>query len=523
MNLRWWLVAQWVGLTMAAAAIALYLQWSVAGLQFERDAETLHRTLSQRVDQHDAHLTALSALIASGEGPFEAPFKAVAANIAQFYPRIVGIDLIALSPQAAVLLSHRGLTTETPIELVARAAPPTAGRAILIAAPEIAGRYLLVKRVPVEAARHVVSLEIDARRLLEAEGARDFDQILLSTGAGEFPIHETIPTKKPSRFGTLRLQTSKVVASASQPLRIVMTRTVALPAIVPWTVIALSALAFGAGLLLLHTIHEHRMAARDALSKAEASAQEASLAHATRINAMGELSLAIAHELAQPLAALLSQSQAGLRILKSGGDDRAAIAGVLETNARLAKRAGDLLAKLRGWVSVDPPALQPVDLNRVIGDIAALNRTEFVRRGIELRLDLVEPVPVAAADPMGIEQVVQNLIANARDASPKGSSVTVATGRSGQHVAFTVTDEGPGLAPEIIGRLFEPFLTSKPHGMGLGLSVSRRLIEKFGGSIRGGNRTDGVAGALMTVELPAWLAIVPLQTDVHHGATLSDR
>ncbi len=523
MNMRWSYLLLWAALTSTAAAVAVYWQWSSAQAQFERDTTTLHRTVSQRVDQHDAHLTALSALVASVDEAARASIKAVSANIAQFYPRIVAIDVVALQPQPTIVTTQRNRATDTPLALITRAVTGVAGRTELVSAPEIPGRYLLVKRVPSTEIRHVVSLEIDARKLVEVEGGPAFSRVALLATPGDAAIYDSGSRTENARPGTVRLQAEKVVASSSQPLHIVTNRDLVLLHIVPWSAVASAAFLSGGAILLLHSIRRHRLAALEATLKAQASAQEARLAHASRINAMGELAIAIAHELAQPLAALLSQSQAGLRMLKSGKADQSAVVGVLEANARLSKRAGDLLSKLRGWVSVEASALQPVDLNRVISEIAALNRAEFAQRGIELQLNLAQSATITEADPVGIEQVVQNLIANARDASTVGATVTISTQASAARVGFTVADEGPGIAPEIASRLFEPFLTSKPHGMGLGLSISRRLLEKFGGSIRGGNRTDGCRGAVMIVELPARNASTTAHSEQTHDAAVSDR
>ncbi len=523
MKARWHLLALWLALTGCCAGVALYWQWSAAVAAFERDAATLHRIVSQRIEQHDAHMTALSALAGAGDWQPEASLKAVAANIVQFYPRIVAIDVVALSPKVSLLASSRRDANEADIGRIAEAARYAVAKTELIATPQMRGRYILIKLVPTgETLRYVVSLEIDAKQLIETDTVADFSQIALlaePTGAAVYAS----PTQKDDRlFATQQLRAEKTLTSASQPLQLLITRDISLPGIFPWAGTAAATLSIASILYLLRAIAMARTAARDAVRNAAASAQEARLAHATRINSMGELSLAVAHELAQPIAALLSQSQAGLRMIKSADTDPSAIAGVLEANARLAKRAGELLSRLRDWISIDPPALQDVDLNRLISEIATLNRAELKTRGVDLKLDLAQTLPRASADSIGVEQIVQNLISNARDVSPVGTAITIATFASADRVGFTVTDEGTGIADDMKERLFEPFVTSKPDGMGLGLSICRRLIEKFSGEIYGANRDDGRSGAVMTVVLPHY---VGAQTEggSARGSDISDR
>lgn len=509
MTSRWTVCALWIALTASCTAIATYLQWASAVTAFERDAATVYRLVSQRVDQHDAHMTALSALAATGEQS-SAGLKAVATNIAQFYPRIIAVDVIAMLPDVTLSSSSRSDITAAPIAMLVAAARLSASKSELIAKPEMVGRYVLIKLLSADdTIRHVVALEIDAKRLIETELASDFSRIELLEKRGGQAIYTNAPTGSPAPMGwgawtVVRLDTTKVLASTSQPLHLTLSRDVSIATIIPWAGVGLSGLITGVMLLLLRAIVSARRAERNATRMASASAQEARLAHATRINAMGELSLAIAHELAQPLAALLSQSQAGLRIARSTTTDQAAIVQVLETNERLAKRAGDLLRKLRDWISVDTPTQQDVNLNVLISEIAALNQADLARHGIEIRLALAPTPPFAAADVIGIEQVVQNLIANARDACTTGAIVTIATFATPTHVGFSVADEGAGIADGMFDRMFEPFMTSKSNGMGLGLSICRRLVEKFGGDIRAANRDDRRTGAVMTVRLPLY-------------------
>jgi two-component system, LuxR family, sensor kinase FixL len=506
----WQLALIWLGLTASFAAMASHWQWSAAVAAHEREATNLHRIVSQRVDQHDAHLTGLSALTTSSSvAPRTEALAAVAATIIQFYPRILAIDIVALGEGslATNVYTTRDQQNSVPADLIEAAWRRGSRRAEVISASGSTGHYLLVKRAPnSDAAKYAVSLEIDGQRLVETDGVLSPGmRAVLALADGE-TIYTSGAQLSDANGTNFRLYAERTLASTSQSMGLSLTRYVSAASFMPWGwICALSGIS-ALLLLLVHNALKARHAARDAIARAATSAQEARIAQATRINAMGELSLGIAHELTQPLAALLSQSQAGLRMMKSDAFNPDAINSVLEANARHAKRAGQLLQKLRDWNSVDPPVHQVVDLNQVVTEIALLNKSDLDRRRIEPQLDLVEPAPMASADQIGLEQIAQNLLINARDAcegaSPKGARIMIKTFVDGSHVGFTVSDEGPGISDDAADRLFEPFYTSKADGMGLGLSICRRLVDTFGGEIRAANRNDGRGGAIITVVVP---------------------
>ncbi|WP_313192672.1 ATP-binding protein [Shinella zoogloeoides] len=266
-----------------------------------------------------------------------------------------------------------------------------------------------------------------------------------------------------------------------------------------------------AGLALVRSLLRHRQEAAlareaaDAASRREALRQhETKLAHALRINSMGEMASGIAHELTQPLTALLSQSQAGRRIAAANGLADSPIDTVLAANVQQAKRAADILVRLRAYVGRSAAEAGVHDLARHVADIVALSRIDLDRRGIALAVDLPGAPAPARVDPVEIEQVIHNLIRNAADAVEQAGRangrVAVALAPEGAGHAITVRDNGAGIPPEILPRLFEPFFSSKPDGMGLGLSLCESIVERFDGSISAENGAEG--GAVFTVRLP---------------------
>ncbi|WP_313532518.1 ATP-binding protein, partial [Shinella sp.] len=241
-------------------------------------------------------------------------------------------------------------------------------------------------------------------------------------------------------------------------------------------------------------------------SRREALRQhETKLAHALRINSMGEMASGIAHELTQPLTALLSQSQAGRRIAAANGLADTPIDTVLAANVQQAKRAADILVRLRAYVGKSAPEAGVHDLGRHVADIVALSRIDLDRRGIALDIDLSDAPALARVDPVEIEQVIHNLIRNAADAVEQAGRgdgrVLVSLKAAGGNFEIAVSDNGTGIPPDILPRLFEPFFSSKPDGMGLGLSLCESIVERFDGSISGENDPKG--GAVFTVRLPA--------------------
>lgn len=468
---------------------------------------SLQRAISQRVAQHDAHLTSLSALGLAQAQP-SADFDLVARSILRFYPRVVAIDLIRL-PAGEVVSSAKSAdgSTVDPAQ-VAKAVEGLASGKAVYGADARPGHYRLMKRMNDAMA---ASLDIDGAKLIEGEELPRWAALTLATADG--PLIET-GAKQPaaSSFLERTIRFDAPIASATQPLRLSLQRHVTLAELLPVLPLALFAAISLAGLVLVRSLLRHRQdaatarAAVEAASRREALRQhETKLAHALRINSMGEMASGIAHELTQPLTALLSQSQAGRRIAAANGLQDTPIDTVLAANVLQAKRAADILVRLRAYVSKSAEEPGVHDLCRHVADIVALSRIDLDRRGIALDLDLPDAPAPARVDPVEIEQVIHNLIRNAADAVEQAGRadgwVSVSLRAAGQGYEITVSDNGTGIADDVLPRLFEPFFSSKPDGMGLGLSLCESIVERFDGSIAAANGAGG--GAVFTVRLPA--------------------
>jgi PAS domain S-box-containing protein len=235
------------------------------------------------------------------------------------------------------------------------------------------------------------------------------------------------------------------------------------------------------------------------------------LAHLSRISVLGELAGSLAHELNQPLAAMLSNAQVGLRSMKSETPDLRDMEALLADVAADAKRAGGIVHGMRAMFKKDSlPQIQAVDLNGVVTDVLQVLHSAIFARHVTVEVDATTTMPPVAANRVEIQQVLINLLLNSLEAlgesdhgagRPDMGRIDIAIGREGDLGVVTVRDNGPGIPPDMVGRLFEPFSSTKPDGLGLGLSISRKIVERFGGTLAA-TCENGRAGAVFRLTLP---------------------
>ena len=228
------------------------------------------------------------------------------------------------------------------------------------------------------------------------------------------------------------------------------------------------------------------------------------LAHASRLVVAGELTASIAHEINQPLGAMLSNADAAEMILEAGGDRRVELRAILADIRRDNLRASEVIRRLRALLDKHAVERQPVDVNDAVREVEALLASEARRRRVTLDIRSGAGAATIVADRIQIQQVLLNLLLNAMDAvadmPDDRRAVAVSVQQTAQVVHVTVSDRGPGIAAEHLSRLFDSFFTTKPTGMGLGLPISRSLVEAHGGRIWAEN--GRAQGAVFHVELP---------------------
>ncbi|MEO8115338.1 MAG: PAS domain S-box protein [Phenylobacterium sp.] len=213
---------------------------------------------------------------------------------------------------------------------------------------------------------------------------------------------------------------------------------------------------------------------------------QSELVHVSRLTAMGEMASALAHELNQPLSAIANYMKGSERLLDVDPPDRAKIKGALASAADQALRAGQIIRRLRDFVAKGESERRIESLSKLLEEAGALAMIGAKERGVRLRFDIDRRQDLVLADKVQVQQVVLNLMRNAIDAMeawPSRELTVSARPAADDMVEVGVTDTGPGISPEVIDRLFQPFVTTKAQGMGLGLSICRTIVEAHGGRI----------------------------------------
>ncbi|MFK4506288.1 CHASE3 domain-containing protein [Bradyrhizobium daqingense] len=232
-----------------------------------------------------------------------------------------------------------------------------------------------------------------------------------------------------------------------------------------------------------------------ALKRAEAESREherryrealIELAHANRVTTMGQLTASIAHEVNQPIAAIVASAEAGVNWLEAQPPNLERVRQTFGLIAGDGMRAGAIIGRIRALIRKAPPQKEYMEINQAVLEVIALTRSEAFKNGVSVRTQLAEDLPPIQADRVQLQQVMLNLIVNAVEAMASvgegGREMLISTGRDASNgVHVTLRDSGPGLDPKNAERLFEAFYTTKPTGMGMGLAICRSIIETHGG------------------------------------------
>ncbi|MDA1092282.1 MAG: PAS domain S-box protein [Acidobacteria bacterium] len=239
------------------------------------------------------------------------------------------------------------------------------------------------------------------------------------------------------------------------------------------------------------------------VARAEALQHRDALAHVARVSSLGELTGAVAHELNQPLAAILSNAQAAVRLLDREAPDVRQVREVLHDIVADDRRASAIIQRLREMMRGESPSREPIDLGTVVREVREIMRSGLSMRGIAVLSEFAPDLPPVVADRIQIQQVVVNLVTNAMHAMDELSEASltfrVFQRRDGWQVV-AVEDTGRGITPTMRATMFDPFNTSREGGLGMGLSISRSIIEAHGGEMQAGPLPAG--GATVGFVLP---------------------
>ena len=251
---------------------------------------------------------------------------------------------------------------------------------------------------------------------------------------------------------------------------------------------------------LVHDVTEHRRV------DLEIQRQRDELAHVSRVSTLGELTASLAHEIHQPLAAIMSNAQAALRFLAQDEPDFQEVRDILEDIVADDRRANEVIQRLRSLLRRVRPELAPLAINELIGDVLTLLKREVFLRGITIEVHLDPDLPPVVGDRVQLQQVLLNLVLNAADAmadiAPESRGLIIRTGREEDgKVRVAVRDFGIGLDGQNLHRAFEPFYSTKPEGLGMGLAISRSIVEAHGGRLWAANNPDRGATFVFTVRI----------------------
>jgi len=236
---------------------------------------------------------------------------------------------------------------------------------------------------------------------------------------------------------------------------------------------------------------EDRKRAEEALSDAQDK-----LAHVTRTQAMGELAATIAHEVNQPLTAIVTNANFSLRQLESSTPNLNELHAAITEIVNEGTRASTVISRIRGLLMDGTSRRTELDINQIIRDVTILLRNELRRNHILLNMELASTLPRVPGDPVQLQQVLINLIMNAieamRTSTEARPEILIRSAGNHDDVLVQVQDSGPGIEPQLADRIFEPFFTTKAEGIGMGLSISRSIIESHGGQLSHKKASRGV-------------------------------
>jgi PAS domain S-box-containing protein len=270
-----------------------------------------------------------------------------------------------------------------------------------------------------------------------------------------------------------------------------------------------------------------RKRAEEQLHQKEVSLREAQaeLAHVSRVTTIGELTASIVHEVNQPLAGIVTNASASLRWLAGDSPDFAETREAIQRIVRDGRRAGEIIGRIRALAKKAPPKKDWLDLNETISEVIAMARSEVQRNRVSLQTELAGDLPLILGDKIQLQQVILNLLMNAieamsgldecpRELAISSEKIAEILSESKEercedrpmvdaewtHVLITVRDSGPGLDPQRVDRLFDAFYTTKPQGLGMGLAISRSIIEAHGGRLWA--KANPPRGAVFQFTLP---------------------
>ncbi len=479
---RWPWILLWCLVTAIGCIVLGRLQLGQIREAFETDARIAHRLLSQRAVQHDA-VMAMLALMQTAPDVSQPASAQPEQRLPSVYPQITGVQRREVD---AVWPDERLTKAET----VSRALK----RPVLAVTDFARGRYQMVLASdPVS-----YSLQMDVRAVVpwsewpmapEASPVR----VTLEQDSQTFVI-------QPGRIaeGGWRFDFHKHLATESQPFDVYALRQVGWGEM-PWAWMAAWTALVAAVLATAFALLRQR-------SERQRAEELLRLGQVARLNTLGELAAGMAHELNQPLTALLANTQAASRLLADDPPELDTARNAMKQAAEQARRASDVVGRLRRAVERPDRAAQAeaINLQDAVNNALYLLEPEFKKRDVSPQVSLQQASPIVMAEPIALDQIIHNLLMNALQALDRVPAaerkLNVRLGSEGRTGVMTVSDTGPGIAPDVLPRIFEPFFTTREGGLGLGLSLCETLTTGMGGNLAAAHNSP--RGAVFRLSLP---------------------
>lgn len=464
---RLWLAGAWA-LTLGGIAVLAWLEFGRLREAFHTDARIVHRLLSQRAVEHDAILATLTLLQPASARPGAEPEQRLPA----LYAQILAVERRNADgrwpePEAAALAA-------------AEADSRSSRRAAMAPADVASGRYRLV----LGADPTSFALSIDMRAMVpwadwpmvpDASPVR----VTLEHAGQAFVVQPGQGLENGSGL-SWPLDFHKALAPESQPFAVVAQRRLG-PADLPWVDLLVWTLAVWSGLAVAHHLQRQRSERR----RVEGLLR---LGQVARLNTLGEMAAGMAHELNQPLTAVLANTQAARRLLQDTPPDIDTARSAMQQAVEQARRAADVVSRLRRSIErpEGAPAVEATDLAQTVHRVLSLLEPDLQRCGVKPAVEAATPV-VTLADPVALEQILHNLLTNAlqtlEQVPPAQRRLQVNIDAQDGAAHLRVSDSGPGLPGDLPTRIFEPFYSTRAGGLGLGLSLSESLASGMGGSL----------------------------------------
>jgi signal transduction histidine kinase len=471
------------GALLAAGGALALARLELARLfdDFETNGRIVHRLLSQRVVQHDAIMATLALLQPPSDGPMAGSPEQ---RLPALYPQILAVQRRNLGQR----WPDAGLAA-------AEAESRQLKRPVLGEVDFAAGHYQLV----MAATPSSFALTLDPRALVPwqewpMERERNDVRVILEHAGQHLVLQPGLAIDMASGW---HFEFHKHLAAESQPFDVVARQRVGWSAL-PWA----RMLAWTVTVAVVLTLVRQLLHQRAEQQRSQALLR---LGQVARLNTLGELAAGMAHELNQPLTAVLANTQAAQRLLAEDPPELATARGAMEQASAQARRAADVLGRLRRSVERPDPAaqIQALSLNEAVHRALYLLEPECQRRAITPEVHADGNVQVLA-EPVALEQIVHNLLMNALQALEQVPVAERRLSLSLQQQAglgeLAVSDSGPGIAPEVLPHIFEPFYTTRTDGLGLGLSLCETLAASMSGKL--GVSAQSPRGTRFSLQLP---------------------